>query len=400
MARASSEKPAEGLVGLIYDAVGAPEQWRTVLDRIAGELGAQAAALVVLDAREQRAQLGLATGALDGAALASYTRDFGAIDPAPAAFARLRVGEVGATDRMFGREMRARDPFFNEFFRPQGLEECLGATLLRDEDRAAQIGIQRGPERRPFDERDIASLEQLLPHIQRALQLHRQFAAVAGMATALAGVADELPSGMVVLDGNGNAVHLNRAAQALVARDDGIAVDRAGQVVLAASDAKARFAALLHDVLQDDPPDGRQGAGGVVRIRRKDARAPYTMLVAPRPRAAAESAPDRDAMLRGALLMIHDPDRLLRIPSAMVQAVFGLTRREAELTAALCGGMTPTQFAAQAGVSVNTVRFHLKSLYAKTETRGQADLIRVVMATLASLGAERFAPQWTKARKG
>jgi DNA-binding CsgD family transcriptional regulator len=288
----------------------------------------------------------------------------------------------------------------NEFFRPRGLEECLGATLLRDEDRAAQIGIQRGPERRAFDARDIASLEQLLPHIQRALQLHRQFATVTGMATALAGMADELPSGMVVLDGNGNAVHLNRAAQALVARDDGIAVDRAGQVVLAAPDAKARFAALLHDVLQSDPPDGQQGAGGVVRIRRKDARAPYVMLVAPRPRAAMESTPDRDAMLRGALLMIHDPDRLLQIPSAMVQAVFGLTRREAELTAALCGGMTPTQFAVQAGVSVNTVRFHLKSLYAKTETRGQADLIRVVMATLASLGAERFAPQWTKARKG
>ena len=314
MASAPSEKPAEGLVGLIYDAVGAPEQWRTVLDRIAGELGAQAAALVVLDAREQRAQVGLTAGALDGAALADCTRDFAAIDPAPAAYARMPVGEGGATDRMFGGATRARDPFFNEFFRPQGLEASLGATLLRE----------RGPEPRPFDERDIASLDQLLPHIQRALQLHRQFAAVTGMATALAGMADELPSGMIVLDGNGNAVHLNRTAQALVARDDGIAVDRAGQVVLAASDAKARFAALLHDVLHGDSPNA---AGGVLRIRRKDARAPYTMLVAPRPR-AAESTPDRDAMLRGALLMIHDPDRLLQIPAAMVQAVFGLTRRD------------------------------------------------------------------------
>ena len=80
--------------------------------------------------------------------------------------------------------------------------------------------------------------------------------------------------------------------------------------------------------------------------------------------------------------------------------MFGLTRREAELTAALCAGVTPAQFAAQAGVSVNTVRFHLKSLYAKTETRGQADLIRVVMATIASLGSERYAPLWATARKG
>src|SRR5262249_9708985 len=134
----------EGLVGLIYDTVGAPEQWRAVLERIAGELGAQAAALVVLDAREQRAQLGPATGPFDAAARGSYGRECGEIAPAPAALARLAVGEAAATDRMFSPEMRARDPFFNEFFRPLGLEECLGATLLSDEDRAAQIGIQRG----------------------------------------------------------------------------------------------------------------------------------------------------------------------------------------------------------------------------------------------------------------
>lgn len=391
-------------MGLIYDAVGAPEQWRTVLDRIARELGAQAAALVVLDAGEQRAELGLATGAFDATALASYTREFGAIDPAPAAFARLKVGEAGATDRMFSREMRAHDPFFNEFFRPHGLEECLGATVLRDEDRAAQIGIQRAPDRRAFDDGDIASLERLLPHIQRALQLHRQFAAVTGMATALAALVDELPSGMIVLDAGGNVVHLNRAAQALVARDDGIAIDRAGQVTLAAPDAKARFAALLHDVLHGNPASDAQGAGGALRVRRKHARAPYTMLVTPRPPALADGAPGREempggALPSGALVVIHDPDRLLQIPAAVVQAVFGLTRREAELTAALCAGVTPTQFAAQAGVSVNTVRFHLKSLYAKTETRGQADLIRVVMATIASLGSERHAPLWTTARK-
>jgi hypothetical protein len=50
----SLERPDE-LVGLIYDTVGAPLQWRRVLDLIAGRLGAQAAAIVMVDRREQRA---------------------------------------------------------------------------------------------------------------------------------------------------------------------------------------------------------------------------------------------------------------------------------------------------------------------------------------------------------
>src|SRR5262249_61396062 len=142
----------------------------------------------------QREQVGLTPGALDEVAVARYAREFAALDPAPPALARLAVGEAGDTDRIFSREVRARDPFFNEFFRPHGLEECLGAAVLRDEDRVAEIGIHRGRDRSAFEDGDIAALERLLPHIQRALQLHRQFAALNGVANALATLVDDLPS--------------------------------------------------------------------------------------------------------------------------------------------------------------------------------------------------------------
>ena len=52
------ERPDE-LVGLIYDTVVQPQQWRAVLDQIAGRLGAQAAALISLDSRDSRADIAL-----------------------------------------------------------------------------------------------------------------------------------------------------------------------------------------------------------------------------------------------------------------------------------------------------------------------------------------------------
>ncbi len=389
------ERPDE-LVGLIYDTVSAPQRWRAVLDQIAGRLGAQAAALISLDSRDSRADIAVSTGVLDGAALDSYARDFGRLDPAPAAFARLPVGIAGATDRLFSPEMRARDPFLNEFLRPRGIEECLGAPVLRDEARSAQIGIQRGRDRDPFGNGDAGALERLLPHIQRALQLHRQFAALSNVATTLAALVDDLPSGLLVLNADGIVVHANRTAQAVTARNDGIAIDGAGRVVLASADDATRLAGLVANVLHRDAP----GAGGMLRVRRKHGRVAYTVLVTPQPRQLGIDASAADEALHGAMVMIHDPDRLLQVPLAMMRTVFDLTGREAELTAALCGGISPAQFAAQAGVSLNTVRFHLKSVYAKTGTRGQTDLVRTILATLASLGFERHAPLWSTSRAG
>jgi DNA-binding CsgD family transcriptional regulator len=61
-------------------------------------------------------------------------------------------------------------------------------------------------------------------------------------------------------------------------------------------------------------------------------------------------------------------------------ARFGLTLREAEVALALAGGATAGEIARAAGVSVHTVRNQIKSALAKTGSRRQADLVRMMMA--------------------
>ncbi len=45
----------------------------------------------------------------------------------------------------------------------------------------------------------------------------------------------------------------------------------------------------------------------------------------------------------------------------------GLSAREREFLAALAAGHTNAQLAAEFGVSLNTVKFHLKNMYAKLQ---------------------------------
>jgi DNA-binding CsgD family transcriptional regulator len=132
-------------------------------------------------------------------------------------------------------------------------------------------------------------------------------------------------------------------------------------------------------------------AGGMLRVPRRQGRAAYTLLVSVPP----QRPEHRDG---GTVLLIHDPERLLQASPAMLRRVFGLTRREAELVEALVGGSGTAGFAMQAGISLNTVRFHLKSIYAKVGVRGQTDLLRTVLTTVAVLGGERHAPLWRDAR--
>jgi DNA-binding CsgD family transcriptional regulator len=61
-----------------------------------------------------------------------------------------------------------------------------------------------------------------------------------------------------------------------------------------------------------------------------------------------------------------------------VSAIFGLTPSEARLLLGLSNGQTLKQYADDSHVTQNTVRTHLKSLFAKTKTSKQSDLIRLM----------------------
>ncbi len=68
--------------------------------------------------------------------------------------------------------------------------------------------------------------------------------------------------------------------------------------------------------------------------------------------------------------------------SEMLRNAFDLTQAEAEVMQALAEGQPLVQIAEQRGRSVETVRAQLKSLMSKTETRSQAELVRLTLSTM------------------
>jgi DNA-binding CsgD family transcriptional regulator len=68
----------------------------------------------------------------------------------------------------------------------------------------------------------------------------------------------------------------------------------------------------------------------------------------------------------------------------MIQ-LFGLTRSEARLALALCDGKTIAEAASAMKLTIETARNYSKKIYAKTETRGRSELIKVILEGVVAL---------------
>lgn len=339
------------------------------------------ASLLDFDAARPEVSAHAAIGVFNREVARRYERDFAALDPAPPAFMKQPVGTAIPTYRLLPEEKRRPGIFFSEFFRPLGLEECLGGTLAAANGRFAMVGLHRSPDRAAFDDNDIAKLERLMPHLARALQLRRSFVALDRRNSALAEACDRLAAGMVGLDEGGRTLFANEAARRMSARDDGLALDRSGRPYAADRAANQRLAELQRDVALG-------GSGGLIRVPRPHGEPAYVVIVAPLFRGEGL---DGGRRRRGTLFVIHDP--LHRAPTVpqLVAELFRIPLGSATLLAALAAGEELDDYAERAGISMNTVRFHLKTAYARTGVRRQSELVRLITAALRDLADHRGA---------
>jgi DNA-binding CsgD family transcriptional regulator len=86
------------------------------------------------------------------------------------------------------------------------------------------------------------------------------------------------------------------------------------------------------------------------------------------------------------LLFIVDPANRAGIPVGWIVDAYGLTPAEARVALATSSGLTIPETALQLGVSTNTVKTHLRKVFAKTGTSRQAELARLI-ASIGLLGA-------------
>jgi DNA-binding CsgD family transcriptional regulator len=70
----------------------------------------------------------------------------------------------------------------------------------------------------------------------------------------------------------------------------------------------------------------------------------------------------------------------------LLQRLFGLTRAEAAVTEKIAAGETLAEAASALMISQQTARTQLKAVFRKTNTRRQAELVKLVLSTPTWMG--------------
>lgn len=209
-----------------------------------------------------------------------------------------------------------------------------------------------------------AALRLLIPHIQRAVRISRRIGeAELGAQTARA-VLDKAPSAILMCRPDLSLTYANPAAESLI-RDHYLRVSR-NRLVLEPAHAK-RLAALAGNgeprcaALLLDPPGKAPVGAMAIRLDGDNANSDFgpaeLMIVAGRNHRPAIDAVDR------------------------LRHWFDLTPAEARLAATLAEGGSLEDFASTRGITMNSVKFLLKGVFAKTLCNRQAQLVAKLQAT-------------------
>ena len=378
-------KDLERLLPRIYE-IGSGS-WNPLLDEIRQYLRAQAIALMLHDFTYNLGSIRFASG-YNHEYLKQYALYYAHRNIWLAQERHYRSpGAIHIGENLVPENELVATEFYAEWLQPQDLHHRLCAVLSREQATVLFLDVMRPRSGAAFDRSDIERCRSLLPHLQRALRMHRRMVDLEVERDAAFHALDHLPWGVVFVDEHRNCLGANRHAQEILLAGDGL-VARGDTVRAAVAAESAQLDRLLSCAL--NRTGGRApNAGGPLSITRPSGAHPLSVLVVPL-RTRAEALGDRRP---AAAIFVGDPD--IRLDSSNEQhlrELYALTAGEARLAARLAQGKSVEEAAAAIGITVNTARAYLKRIYSKTGVRRQPELVRLLL-----LGLPRLRQDWHQA---
>lgn len=269
---------------------------------------------------------------------------------------------------------------YNDFAVPMELRYAVGAIFpIPHSAHCFHFGVCRRPNQDPYGPQLVAKLDQLVPHLQQFLYLRSRFGELTARASLMEQTLSRLKLAVFICDEHLNILHQTDQAEDIVQSRSEVT---ARNKVLGFQNSKknSELSRLVRNAVgasrgEDQPP------GGVLRI--DDGGGLLEVVItpiryAPPGEVFNSSAPSAAVFMRNAATpRVIAPDAL--------SILYDLSPSEADIAVRMNQGLSLMQIANIRRVSVQTVRSQIKTLYQKTGTSRQADLVALVGTSLAGL---------------
>ncbi len=371
----------------IYSASLAPERWDDALNHLRETTNCQFMSLLTQGIDGTNTQFIGFLGKTKKFAEA-YINYYSSIsDMLPYAMAK-NPGEIYLDEMYPDYKGYLNSEIYHDFWAPYRFEHLLSLILEKKNGNCRYLGVRRSASAGAFGQKELTLFQTLYPHIKQALRVNSQIENTEILKSSLMEGLDRVKSGILILNQDQKAIFVNKAANTILEQRDGLVLNQQGRLRAKRVDDNGKLSVLIGQSgasFRDfdlGALDVEHHPGGSVGISRPSGKRSFGILVVPMGRRNIDQTDLSTLSQPTTMVFIKDPEVDVGMTGDLLADILHLTPSEGRITALLCDGLSPKEIAKNMTLTEGTVRFYLKSIFQKTDTNRQADLVRLAFLSV------------------
>ncbi|SRR5690554_434118 len=371
------------IVGYIHDGALDTGQLSAALEELRLLFDANYVVLILRIPGVEDVGLMLVAGELEGRGTVKYFRYLQSDTP----FSNMPVDTVFTVDDVMSPSEWENCSYYRDYSRLNDVYHVLGADISTMDAGVLRFRITRSHSQAPFSGEDKHLCSRLLPHLRRSLHVHNLLGRSESLGNLYADAVNRLSIATLVLDESGSVLQLNDVARELLSQADGLKLVGSRLEASYPSDNR-ELHKLIRDALVSKDAEQPQETREALSIARPSGEVSLGVVVEPIPGAEWAEGRGQPAVM----VYIRDAVGKSQVDNRVAKELFNFTPAETALALELANGLSLEEAAEKLGIMRNTARAHLRAIFSKTGVRRQAELVRIMLNSVVSLGRGDVTP--------
>lgn len=282
-------------------------------------------------------------------------------------------GEWYVDYEQIGKKGMACSEFYQDFMKPNGFGALSVTPIWSKKNLNCFLTVQYKNIDKSENSKELRDIKSLLPHLQRSLQLQSHFEALQLDKQLLASSLHASSLGTIIVCENRIVHFINQAAESILRRRHEIKI--IGNKFEVPSSSSNKVMNAIHAACGIKGP--RVSSGLKLGLNNQ---LNLHLIVTPLPSLFHSH---HYLAKNFALLVVQDLSIPMHTKEFLLTQMYGLSVAEARVVCALLKGSTPKQIAIDSGVAISTIRSQLKSIFNKSGTSKQTELMQILYPILS-----------------
>lgn len=361
------------LIDAIYSAASDPSRWPAVALEIQCAIGGHSVNLALEDTQSPKFSFFYTNGA-NSSDIEYYERNIIAHDEFGALFDKYTAGSAILTQDFWEEEQLHGIYPYDDFYERLGYAYFNSGLFYRDNEKRGWLSVVRSPRDSLFTLEEHLLMKALIPHLRRAFMINIQMAEAQRASQIGLDCLEHISAAALLLSRKGQVLQHNSRATSYLGGSNKQGGDY--RVRLPDPAANQRLQLLILAALETRSHD----LPAVLPFSEHGLR--KTVLCFPWK--ASGSQLDWLGETTGCILFILSPSAGSP-PAEQLQLTYSLSKAEIRVLQGLIEGATVGELTDQLCVSEATVRFHIRNLLRKSDSRSQAELISKVLRGVSTV---------------